>query len=68
MAQNEQAAEIINDLVKINNDRIAGYNRAISEAKDTDADLKQTFEGMKNQSVLYKQELASTAMATRSFG
>lgn len=56
--QNQEAlAEVLNDLVKINNDRIAGYERAISESKDLDVDLKATFEGMIRESEGYKNEL-----------
>jgi uncharacterized protein (TIGR02284 family) len=58
MQRNERAAEIVNDLVKINNDRIEGYDRAIREAKDEDSDLKMTFETMKRESVKYKDELS----------
>lgn len=61
MQRNERAAEIVNDLVKINNDRIEGYERAIKEAKDSDSDLKTTFEKMKRDSVQYKQELSNLA-------
>jgi uncharacterized protein (TIGR02284 family) len=59
MPRNDRAAEIINDLVQINNDRIEGYDRAIKEAKDSDADLKSTFEQMKTESVRNKEELSS---------
>jgi uncharacterized protein (TIGR02284 family) len=56
--QNQEAlAEVLNDLVKINNDRIAGYERAINESKDLDVDLKATFEGMIRESEGYKNEL-----------
>jgi len=57
MQNNEAKVEILNDLIKINNDRIAGYQRAISEAKDLDVDLKATFEGMIRESEQYKGEL-----------
>lgn len=57
MQSNEAKAEILNDLIMINNDRIAGYERAISEAKDLDVDLKAMFEGMIRESQQYKQEL-----------
>jgi uncharacterized protein (TIGR02284 family) len=57
----EKAAEIVNDLVKINNDRIEGYDRAIQEAKTEDSDLKSTFEGMKRESEEFKQELSGLA-------
>lgn len=57
MQQNEETLEILNDLVKINNDRIAGYERAINEAKDLDVDLKAVFEGMIRESEQYKSDL-----------
>jgi uncharacterized protein (TIGR02284 family) len=61
MQRNERAAEIVNDLVKINNDRIEGYDRAIKETKDEDIDLRTTFENMKTESVQYSQELSNLA-------
>jgi len=59
MQSNEHTIEVLNDLIKINNDRIAGYERAISEAKDLDVDLKATFESMIRESENYKNELTS---------
>jgi uncharacterized protein (TIGR02284 family) len=56
-AQTEALSEVLNDLVRINNDRIAGYERAISEAKDLDVDLKTIFEGMIKESEGYKLDL-----------
>jgi len=58
METHEAINEILNDLVKINNDRIVGYERAITEAKDLDIDLKAIFEAMIRQSSEYKEELA----------
>lgn len=55
----ETTIEVLNDLIKINNDRIAGYERAISEAKDMDVDLKATFESMIRESQHYKTELVN---------
>lgn len=57
MENNEGKVEVLNDLIMINNDRIAGYERAINESKDLDVDLKATFEGMIRESQEYKQEL-----------
>lgn len=56
---NESMIDILNDLVKINNDRIAGYDRAIKESKDLDIDLKAIFEGMIRESEGYKEELTA---------
>ena len=58
MVQTEKTAEIVNDLIKINNDRIEGYKTAMKETTGTDGDLKSTFSDMVSQSVRYKQELS----------
>lgn len=48
----------LNDLIKINNDRIEGYDRAAKELPDgQDADLKQLFEQMEIESRQHKREL-----------
>jgi uncharacterized protein (TIGR02284 family) len=57
MEQNEAINDILNDLLKINNDRIAGYEKAINESKGLDIDLKAIFEGMIHQSIDNKTEL-----------
>jgi len=59
MQNKEALKDVLNDLIKINNDRIAGYERAINEAKDLDVDLKATFEGMIRESNQYKEELTA---------
>jgi len=56
---NENLVEVLNDLIKINNDRIAGYERAINESKDLDVDLKAMFEGMIRESQGYKTDLSN---------
>lgn len=53
-----QTVEILNDLVKINNDRIAGYKRAIDETKDLDMDLQTLFSTMMAESEQYKRQLS----------
>ena len=35
--------ETLNDLVQINNDRIAGYEKALKEIDEENADLKSLF-------------------------
>ena len=54
-----QTVDTLNDLVKINNDRIEGYKRAMEELKDLDVDLKATFSKMMADSAQYKTELAA---------
>ncbi len=49
--------DVLNDLVKINNDRIEGYEKAIDDAKKIDADLQTIFHKMMDESRNYKTEL-----------
>ena len=53
----ERNTEIITDLIKINNDRIAGYTKAAKEISETDNELKLLFEDMAAQSQQFAQEL-----------
>ena len=53
----EDTIDVLNDLIRINHDRIAGYERAINEAKDIDVDLKGVFSRMAEESTLYVSEL-----------
>ena len=50
---------VINDLIKINNDRIDGYQKAIEQLEDNnnDADLVQVFNDCISGSEKYKTEL-----------
>lgn len=50
MENNKQVAEVLNDLIEINNDRITGYERAIEELKGNEPDLKTLFSGFIDQS------------------
>lgn len=43
MDTNEKLAGVLNDLVRINNDRIVGYEKAIEELKPEDEDLRLLF-------------------------
>lgn len=53
----EDIVDVLNDLIRINHDRITGYEKASDKAKDTDADLKSTFQRMAEESSLYASEL-----------
>jgi|SRR5690606_8761928 len=53
----KKTAEVLNDLIKINNDRIAGYEKAISELPVADVDLKALFSSLIEQSERLKAEL-----------
>ena len=53
----EKQAEVLNDLVLINNDRVEGYRKAMEELKDEDNDLKLLFQKNVEQSRKYHTEL-----------
>ena len=55
--ENEKVTGVLNDLVRINNDRVVGYEKAIDELKDEDADLKTLFSRYISESRKYSQEL-----------
>lgn len=47
---NENSNEVLNDLVRINNDRIAGYTKAQKESESNSPELISTFQDMIKQS------------------
>jgi len=57
MEKQDELISVLNDLIRINNDRVVGYERAAKEAKDLDVDLIATFNQMADQSRRYKSEL-----------
>lgn len=59
MATTENATGVINDLIEINNDRVAGFTKAIADIKDENIDLKELFQGFADQSRKNGQELAA---------
>ena len=52
-----EATEVLNDLIKINYDRIEGYRRAAEESKSFDIDLHPVFTKMADESRLNVSEL-----------
>ena len=52
-------AEVLNDLIQINNDRVAGYEKAIEELRAEDADLKTLFVKMIRESHRHKLALGT---------
>ena len=55
---NEHTAEVLNDLIEINNDRIVGYEKAAKETAVEDADLRAIFTQMASESRQYVGELS----------
>src|SRR5215218_4481184 len=66
MENNKKVTGIINDLIQINHDRIVGYEKAIDELKDEDADLKTLFHRYTQDSRQFLTEL--THVITRLGG
>lgn len=59
METTEKSVEVLNDLIEINNDRVAGFEKAIADIKDENIDLKDLFQGYAAQSRTNGQELAA---------
>jgi uncharacterized protein (TIGR02284 family) len=59
MESTTNSTGIINDLIEINNDRVAGFEKAIADIKDENIDLKELFQGYTEQSRKNGQELAA---------
>lgn len=58
MYTNEKTAEVLNDLIRINNDRIEGYEKAAKETNVKDADLQSLFRQMSAESRSYVTDLS----------
>jgi uncharacterized protein (TIGR02284 family) len=59
MQNTKETIEVLNDLIQINNDRIAGYEKAIKETKPEDEDLKVLYATMIAESHRNKIALAT---------
>ncbi|KAA5532173.1 PA2169 family four-helix-bundle protein [Taibaiella lutea] len=63
MQNNSVDVDVLNDLIKINNDRVKGYEKALSEVKVEDTDLKVLFAKMLRQSQELKSDLGMEVQA-----
>ncbi|RYZ22123.1 MAG: PA2169 family four-helix-bundle protein [Chitinophagaceae bacterium] len=59
MANNEKITALLNDLIRINNDRIVGYEKAIDELKEETEDLRPLFTRYTQESREYARELTT---------
>lgn len=59
MANNEKIATVLNDLIRINNDRVVGYEKALEELKPENEDLRPLFQRYINESNQFAQELTT---------
>jgi len=58
----EATIEIVNDLIKINNDRIKGYEKAIDNTDILEAELKTLYARMAEESYEYNRELSDVVI------
>ena len=61
---NEKTAEVLNDLIQINNDRVRGYEKAADETKTKDVDLQAIFRQMAAESRSYVNDLSQYVNAS----
>lgn len=59
MSVTEKSISVLNDLTEINNDRVAGFEKAIAEINDENVDLKAIFQEYSTQSRKFSQELTA---------
>ena len=58
MTTTTQETGVLNDLIEINNDRVAGFEKVIADIKDENLDLKELFQGYADQSRGFGEQLA----------
>nr|WP_295928508.1 PA2169 family four-helix-bundle protein [uncultured Dyadobacter sp.] len=63
MAQNSETIETLNDLILINNDRIAGYEKAEAETNELESDLRVLFHKLADESRGHAAELKTLVSA-----
>ena len=59
MATTKNSTSIINDLIEINNDRVAGFEKVIADIENENIDLKELFQSYAQQSRKNGPELAA---------
>jgi uncharacterized protein (TIGR02284 family) len=63
MTTTTEITDVLNDLIKINYDRIEGYRKAAEESKEHDIDLHSLFKGMADESRLHVSALTQHVRA-----
>jgi len=59
METTEKSIDVLNDLIEINNDRVAGFEKAAKDLGDEDQELRGIFEQYAGESRTYSTELAT---------
>ncbi|MGN6394061.1 MAG: PA2169 family four-helix-bundle protein [Mucilaginibacter sp.] len=63
METTEKSIDVLNDLIEINNDRVAGFEKAAKDLGEGDFDLKGIFGQYAQESRIYSTELSSAVIA-----
>ena len=63
METTEKTVDVLHDLIEINNDRVAGFEKAVADINDENVDLKAVFLGYATQSRKFSQELTALVAA-----
>lgn len=63
MSLTEKSISVLNNLTELNNDRVAGFEKAIADIKDENVDLKAIFQKYSSQSRTFSQELIAIVAA-----
>ena len=50
METTQERVDVLNDLIQINNDRVAGFEKALADINDENVDLKELFSRYAGQS------------------
>ena len=66
METTEKTSDVLNDLIEINNDRVAGFEKALADIKDENIDLKEIFQRYAEQSRRFAEELSALVGANGS--
>jgi uncharacterized protein (TIGR02284 family) len=59
METTHEKTEVLNDLIQINNDRVAGFEKVLADINDNNIDLKEIFRSYADQSRENAVELAA---------
>ena len=58
-----KTVDLLNDLIEINNDRVAGFEKVLADINDENADVKQLFQEYASQSREFGQQLTAIVAA-----
>ena len=57
MKKNEETIEVLNDLIRINNDRVTGYEKAASQENQPEPDIRNLFYTLSTESRSFVNDL-----------